>query len=479
MRNMSSTWPESPGDEGLYDSESAYDGDAAYDGDGVRSEDARSDAPAPGPGPVDRAGPPAYGHPPGLQRAPDRTRAPAPAAAGRNGHGPAQPRPRDEGRPGLAAPGPRPGQPAGVAGDVRLRRRSRHRPGPGHVRADLAEHEFVRAGVRALPLALLSPGRKRPGLEGLALDPRFIGSRFIGWRRSSPSSPPVSSAPGVRTSPGARSCPRRSTSSRPAASRPACGAGTARRSATGRRHVAGQLGPQSDRGRHLHQDQLRPDLHHRDRGRLQPGLRGQGEVAVRDGSGPVRAPARRRGRRRGPRDRVDDAGVEPAVDLSSLTCRWSPRIPASARAVTRAEPGSKAVPRRVGIDAARALGRDPAGGTGQMGNHRLGSDIAEQVVITGTSPPLPVTILFRGFRQAIGRSTSSGWSRNVTTSPPAGVAGGVRPVRRPRPRRPSHLPLPGGPPRQRVRPAWVRRPRAARGPLPSPSSCATAGTSTS
>jgi hypothetical protein len=44
MRNMSSTWPESPGDEGLYDSESAYDGDAAYDGDGVRSEDARSDA---------------------------------------------------------------------------------------------------------------------------------------------------------------------------------------------------------------------------------------------------------------------------------------------------------------------------------------------------------------------------------------------------------------------------------------------------
>jgi hypothetical protein len=40
---------------------------------------------------------------------------------------------------------------------------------------DLADHDFVRAGLRSLPLALLSPERKRHGVEGFILDPRVIG----------------------------------------------------------------------------------------------------------------------------------------------------------------------------------------------------------------------------------------------------------------------------------------------------------------
>jgi hypothetical protein len=44
--------------------------------------------------------------------------------------------------------------------------------------ADLAGHEFVRAGLRAAPLLLLAPQR-RPGLEGVLLDPRVIGAAAI------------------------------------------------------------------------------------------------------------------------------------------------------------------------------------------------------------------------------------------------------------------------------------------------------------
>jgi hypothetical protein len=40
---------------------------------------------------------------------------------------------------------------------------------------DLEDHDLIRAGLRSLPLALLSPARKRPGLEGVLLDPRVIG----------------------------------------------------------------------------------------------------------------------------------------------------------------------------------------------------------------------------------------------------------------------------------------------------------------
>jgi hypothetical protein len=44
---------------------------------------------------------------------------------------------------------------------------------------DLAGHEFVRGGLRLLPLVLLSPQRRRPGLEGVVLDPRFIGAAAV------------------------------------------------------------------------------------------------------------------------------------------------------------------------------------------------------------------------------------------------------------------------------------------------------------
>ena len=40
---------------------------------------------------------------------------------------------------------------------------------------DLAEHEFIRAGLRSLPLLLLSPERTKRGFEGWVLDPRVIG----------------------------------------------------------------------------------------------------------------------------------------------------------------------------------------------------------------------------------------------------------------------------------------------------------------
>jgi hypothetical protein len=45
--------------------------------------------------------------------------------------------------------------------------------------ADLAGHEFVRAGLRFAPLLLLSPQRRRPGVEGVVMDPRFIGAAAL------------------------------------------------------------------------------------------------------------------------------------------------------------------------------------------------------------------------------------------------------------------------------------------------------------
>jgi hypothetical protein len=40
---------------------------------------------------------------------------------------------------------------------------------------DLAEHDFVRAGLRSLPLLLLAPERTKRGFEGFILDPRVLG----------------------------------------------------------------------------------------------------------------------------------------------------------------------------------------------------------------------------------------------------------------------------------------------------------------
>ena len=40
-------------------------------------------------------------------------------------------------------------------------------------------HDFVRAGMRIAPLLLLSPERRRPGLEGFVLDPRVIGGAAV------------------------------------------------------------------------------------------------------------------------------------------------------------------------------------------------------------------------------------------------------------------------------------------------------------
>ncbi len=40
---------------------------------------------------------------------------------------------------------------------------------------DLADHEFVRAGLRSLPLLLLTPERTKRGFEGFVLDPRILG----------------------------------------------------------------------------------------------------------------------------------------------------------------------------------------------------------------------------------------------------------------------------------------------------------------
>jgi hypothetical protein len=40
---------------------------------------------------------------------------------------------------------------------------------------DLADHAFVRAGLRSLPLLLLSPERTKRGFEGFILDPRVLG----------------------------------------------------------------------------------------------------------------------------------------------------------------------------------------------------------------------------------------------------------------------------------------------------------------
>lgn len=40
---------------------------------------------------------------------------------------------------------------------------------------DLADHDFIRAGLRSAPLLLLSPERKRAGFEGFLFDPRVIG----------------------------------------------------------------------------------------------------------------------------------------------------------------------------------------------------------------------------------------------------------------------------------------------------------------
>lgn len=45
--------------------------------------------------------------------------------------------------------------------------------------SDLAGHDFVRAGLRFAPLLLLSPERRRPGVEGVLLDPRFIGAAAV------------------------------------------------------------------------------------------------------------------------------------------------------------------------------------------------------------------------------------------------------------------------------------------------------------
>jgi len=40
---------------------------------------------------------------------------------------------------------------------------------------DLEDHDFVRAGLRSLPLLLLSPERTKRGFEGFVLDPRVLG----------------------------------------------------------------------------------------------------------------------------------------------------------------------------------------------------------------------------------------------------------------------------------------------------------------
>jgi hypothetical protein len=44
---------------------------------------------------------------------------------------------------------------------------------------NLADNDFIRAGLRFAPLLLLAPQRKRPGLEGFALDPRVIGGAAV------------------------------------------------------------------------------------------------------------------------------------------------------------------------------------------------------------------------------------------------------------------------------------------------------------
>ncbi len=44
---------------------------------------------------------------------------------------------------------------------------------------DFDGHDFVRAGLRIAPLLLLSPERRRPGLEGFVLDPRVIGGAAV------------------------------------------------------------------------------------------------------------------------------------------------------------------------------------------------------------------------------------------------------------------------------------------------------------
>ncbi|KGN39945.1 Ig-like domain-containing protein [Knoellia aerolata] len=44
---------------------------------------------------------------------------------------------------------------------------------------ELKAHDFVRAGARIAPLMLLSPERRRPGLEGVLLDPRVIGGAVV------------------------------------------------------------------------------------------------------------------------------------------------------------------------------------------------------------------------------------------------------------------------------------------------------------
>jgi hypothetical protein len=44
---------------------------------------------------------------------------------------------------------------------------------------DLVGHEFVRGGLRLTPLLLLAPQRRRPGIEGVVLDPRFIGAAAV------------------------------------------------------------------------------------------------------------------------------------------------------------------------------------------------------------------------------------------------------------------------------------------------------------
>ncbi len=45
--------------------------------------------------------------------------------------------------------------------------------------ADLKGHDIVRAGLRAAPLLLLSPQRQRPGIEGVLLDPRYMGAAIV------------------------------------------------------------------------------------------------------------------------------------------------------------------------------------------------------------------------------------------------------------------------------------------------------------
>jgi hypothetical protein len=44
---------------------------------------------------------------------------------------------------------------------------------------DLGDHDVVRAGLRFAPLLLLTPHRRRRGLEGVVMDPRFIGGATI------------------------------------------------------------------------------------------------------------------------------------------------------------------------------------------------------------------------------------------------------------------------------------------------------------